>query len=159
MFVQTGHFIEDVRHQQANDTVTFHGQEKSDTNTKLAHEPGGAWAGCSNIRQGNTFYDQMDHPSASAISSWPTRRSTSTVDTKKVEAAQVEQGGRLPFGLPGTNAKTGAISNANSLWIQYFYAYLNDTGRAGFVMASSASDAGNKDRDIRRSWSRPATST
>ncbi|MBM3596478.1 MAG: SAM-dependent DNA methyltransferase, partial [Alphaproteobacteria bacterium] len=56
---------------------------------------------------------------------------------------------RLPFGLPGTNAKTGAISNANSLWIQYFYAYLNDTGRAGFVMASSASDAGNKDRDIR----------
>jgi type I restriction enzyme M protein len=70
------------------------------------------------------------------------------VDTKKV-AAQVDEAGRLPFGLPGTNAKTGAISNANSLWIQYFYAYLNDTGRAGFVMASSASDAGNKDRDIR----------
>ena len=70
------------------------------------------------------------------------------VDTKKVEA-QVDEAGRLPFGLPGTNAKTGAISNANSLWIQYFYAYLNETGRAGFVMASSASDAGNKDRDIR----------
>jgi hypothetical protein len=62
---------------------------------------------------------------------------------------RASDGGRLPFGLPGTNAKTGAISNANSLWIQYFYAYLNDTGRAGFVMASSASDAGNKDRDIR----------
>jgi len=70
------------------------------------------------------------------------------VDTKKVEG-QVDAAGRLPFGLPGTNARTGAISNANSLWIQYFYAYLNDTGRAGFVMASSASDAGNKDRDIR----------
>jgi type I restriction enzyme M protein len=73
------------------------------------------------------------------------------VDTKKVEGQvkPIEQGGRLPFGLPGTNAKTGAISNANSLWVQYFYAYLNDSGRAGFVMASSASDAGNKDRDIR----------
>ena len=67
------------------------------------------------------------------------------VDTKKVEG-QATDSGRLPFGLPGTNAKTGAISNANSLWIQYFYAYLNETGRAGFVMASSASDAGNKDR-------------
>jgi type I restriction enzyme M protein len=70
------------------------------------------------------------------------------VETKKIES-QVDEAGRLPFGLPGTNAKTGAISNANSLWIQYFYAYLNDTGRAGFVMASSASDSGNKDRDIR----------
>jgi len=61
-----------------------------------------------------------------------------------------ETGKRLPFGLPGTNAKTKAISNANGLWVQYFYAYLNATGRAGFVMASSASDAGNKDKDIRR---------
>lgn len=56
----------------------------------------------------------------------------------------------MPFGLPGTNAKTKAISNANSLWVQYFYAYLNAAGRAGFVMASSASDAGNKDKEIRR---------
>jgi type I restriction enzyme M protein len=68
------------------------------------------------------------------------------------------QTGRLPFGLPGIATKTKGknngegetISNANSLWIQYFYSYLNDTGRAGFVMASSASDAGNKDKDIRQ---------
>jgi type I restriction enzyme M protein len=65
---------------------------------------------------------------------------------------QVEN--RLPFGLPGTAGKSKkndngeTISNANSLWIQYFYSYLNDTGRAGFVMASSASDAGNKDKEI-----------
>jgi type I restriction enzyme M protein len=68
------------------------------------------------------------------------------------------QTGRLPFGLPGVAGKTKGkaggegetISNANSLWIQYFYSNLNATGRAGFVMASSASDAGNKDRDIRQ---------
>ena len=63
-------------------------------------------------------------------------------------------GNRLPFGLPGTAGKSKkkddgeAISNANSLWLQYFYSYLNDKGRAGFVMASSASDAGNKDKEI-----------
>ena len=47
------------------------------------------------------------------------------------------------------NAKTKEIGNANYLWISYFYAYLNDHGRAGFVMASSATDSANKDRDIR----------
>jgi len=150
MFVQTGHFIEDVRHQQANDTVTFHGQEKSDTNTKLARMNLVVHGlDASNIRQGNTFYDQVDHliGQCDFVMANPPFN-VDGVDTKKVEG-QATDSGRLPFGLPGTNAKTGAISNANSLWIQYFYAYLNDTGRAGFVMASSASDAGNKDRDIR----------
>lgn len=150
MFVQTGHFIEDVRHQQANDTVTFHGQEKSDTNTKLARMNLVVHGlDASNIRQGNTFYDQVDHliGQCDFVMANPPFN-VDGVDTKKVEG-QATDSGRLPFGLPGTNVKTGAISNANSLWIQYFYAYLNDTGRAGFVMASSASDAGNKDRDIR----------
>lgn len=150
MFVQTGHFIEDVRHQVVNDSVTFHGQEKSDTNTKLARMNLVVHGlDASNIRQGNTFYDQAEHliGQCDFVMANPPFN-VDGVDTKKVEA-QMDAAGRLPFGLPGTNAKTGAISNANSLWIQYFYAYLNDTGRAGFVMASSASDAGNKDRDIR----------
>jgi type I restriction enzyme M protein len=51
--------------------------------------------------------------------------------------------------VPGVNAKTKEVGNANYLWISYFYAYLNDHGRAGFVMASSATDSANKDRDIR----------
>ncbi len=153
MFVQTGHFIEEVRHAQANDTVTFHGQEKSDTNTKLARMNLVVHGlDASNIRQGNTFYDQAEHlvGQCDFVMANPPFN-VDGVDTKKVtiQVAPVDQGGRLPFGLPGTNAKTGAISNANSLWIQYFYSYLNNTGRAGFVMASSASDAGNKDRDIR----------
>ena len=150
MFVQTGHFIEDVRHAVVNDAVTFHGQEKSDTNTKLARMNLVVHGlDASNIRQGNTFYDQIDSliGQCDFVMANPPFN-VDGVDTKKVEG-QVADAGRLPFGLPGTNAKTGAISNANSLWIQYFHSYLNDTGRAGFVMASSASDAGNKDRDIR----------
>ena len=162
MFVQTGHFIEKVRHASALETVTFHGQEKSDTNTKLARMNLVVHGlDASNIRQGNTFYDQAEHliGQCDFVMANPPFN-VDGVDTKKVskqvapqtpeEADQAEGGPyRLPFGLSGTNAKTGAISNANSLWIQYFYSYLNETGRAGFVMASSASDAGNKDRDIR----------
>jgi len=153
MFVQTGHFIEDVRHAVVNDTVTFHGQEKSDTNTKLARMNLVVHGlDASNIRQGNTFYDQIEHlvGQCDFVMANPPFN-VDGVDTKKVasQVDTIENRGRLPFGLPGTNAKTGAISNANSLWIQYFYAYLNDTGRAGFVMASSASDSANRDRDIR----------
>ena len=153
MFVQTGHFIEDVCHGNANNAVTFHGQEKSDTNTKLARMNLVVHGlDASNISQGNTFYDPIEHliGQCSYVMANPPFN-VDGVDTKKIEGQvdAVANGGRLPFGLPGTNGKTGAISNANSLWIQYFYSYLNDTGRAGFVMASSASDAGNKDRDIR----------
>lgn len=150
MFVQTGHFIEDVQHAVVNDAVTFHGQEKSDTNTKLARMNLVVHGlDASNIRQGNTFYDQAEHliGQCDFVMANPPFN-VDGVETKKV-ATQVDLAGRLPFGLPGLNGKTGAISNANSLWIQYFYAYLNDTGRAGFVMASSASDAGSKDREIR----------
>ncbi|MBS0465992.1 MAG: N-6 DNA methylase [Proteobacteria bacterium] len=150
MFVQTGHFIEDVRHAVTNDAVTFHGQEKSDSNAKLARMNLVVHGlDASNIRQGNTFYDQIEHlvGQCDYVMANPPFN-VDGVDTKRVEA-QVGPGGRLPFGLPGTNGKTGAISNANSLWIQYFYSYLNATGRAGFVMASSASDAANRDRDIR----------
>ena len=67
----------------------------------------------------------------------------------KVKAESASAAGRLPFGLPGVNQKTKEVGNANYLWISYFYAYLNDHGRAGFVMASSATDSANKDRDIR----------
>lgn len=68
------------------------------------------------------------------------------VDKVKVESAQ--SAGRLPFGLPAIN-KAKEFGNANYLWISYFYDYLNENGRAGFVMASSATDSQGKDKDIR----------
>lgn len=150
MFVQSGHFIESHGHDPLEAGVVFHGQEKSDTNTKLARMNLAVHGlDASNIRQGNTFYDQIEPliGECDFVMANPPFN-VDGVETKKVEG-QTAPDGRLPFGLPGLNAKTGAISNANSLWIQYFHAYLNPTGRAGFVMASSASDAGNKDKEIR----------
>ena len=67
----------------------------------------------------------------------------------KVKAESCESAGRLPFGMPGVN-KNKEVGNANYLWISYFYSYLNEHGRAGFVMASSATDSSGKDRDIRQ---------
>ncbi len=55
----------------------------------------------------------------------------------------VGPGRRFPFGLPRTD-------NANYLWIQLFYSALNQKGRAGFVMANSASDARSSEQEVRR---------
>ena len=58
-------------------------------------------------------------------------------------ASDVGAGRRFPFGVPRTD-------NANYLWIQLFYSSLNAQGRAGFVMANSASDARSSEQELRR---------
>jgi type I restriction enzyme M protein len=42
------------------------------------------------------------------------------------------------------------VDNANYLWIQLFYSALSEKGRAGFVMANSASDARGSEAEIRK---------
>jgi type I restriction enzyme M protein len=161
MFVQTGHFIEEVRHKSANDVdIKFYGQEKADLNSKLARMNLAVHGLEGNIRIGNTFYE--DHHQLLGACDYVMANPPFNVDGVNVSKIKSQVGenqtGRLPMGLPGVATKSKGknngdgetISNANSLWIQYFYSYLNDTGRAGFVMASSASDAGNKDKEIRQ---------
>jgi type I restriction enzyme M protein len=66
-----------------------------------------------------------------------------------VDAERIKSDPRLPFGLPGVN-KQKKVSNANYLWISYFWSYLSPTGRGGFVMSSQASSAGHGERDVRQ---------
>ena len=67
----------------------------------------------------------------------------------EVDAEKVKGDKRLPFGLPGVN-KAKKVSNANYLWLSYFYSYLNETGRAGVVMSSQASSAGRDEAKVRQ---------
>ena len=67
----------------------------------------------------------------------------------EIDADKVKVDPRLPFGLPGVN-KQGKVSNGNYVWISYFYSYLNERGRAGFVMSSQASSAGGGEAQVRR---------
>ena len=67
----------------------------------------------------------------------------------EVDAEKVKGDKRLPFGLPGVN-KAKKVSNANYLWLQYFYSYLNENGRAGIVMSSQASSAGRDEAKVRQ---------
>jgi type I restriction enzyme M protein len=67
----------------------------------------------------------------------------------EIDADKVKTDPRLPFGLPGVNKK-GKVSNGNYIWISYFYSYLNERGRAGFVMSSQASSAGGVEAKVRQ---------
>ena len=146
MFVQTGDFVEHAG-MLANNTMTFYGQEKVEYNAQLCLMNLAVHGLSGVIKSGdeaNTFYH--DAHNLDSCCDYVMANPPFNVDKVKAESAQ--SAGRLPFGMPAVN-KNKEVSNANYLWISYFYSYLNEHGRAGFVMASSATDSQNKDRDIR----------
>ena len=147
MFVQTGDFV-NAGGMNANTHMTFYGQEKVEYNAQLCLMNMAVHGLNGRIVSGdeaNSFY----HDAHNLAGKCDYVMANPPFNVDKVKAESASAAGRLPFGLPGVNAKTKEIGNANYLWISYFYAYLNDHGRAGFVMASSATDSANKDRDIR----------
>lgn len=149
MFVQTGDFVNEAG-LQANSSMTFYGQEKVEYNAQLCLMNMAVHGLTGVIKSGdeaNSFYH--DAHNLEGCCNYVMANPPFNVDKVKSESAV--NAGRLPFGLPGVNAKTKEIGNGNYLWISYFYAYLNETGRAGFVMASSATDSQGRDKDIRES--------
>ena len=147
MFVQSSHFIEN----EGEDTMeraTFYGHEKNGTTAKLAQINLAVHGLQGTIRAGNeaiTYY--KDPHELAGKSDFVMANPPFNVD--QVDAEKVKGDKRLPFGLPGVN-KAKKISNANYLWLSYFYSYLNETGRAGVVMSSQASSAGRDEAKVRQ---------
>ncbi|MDD2215328.1 MAG: N-6 DNA methylase [Eubacteriales bacterium] len=147
MFVSSSDFVT-AEGINANSAMTFYGQEKVEFNAKLCIMNMAVHGLNAKIKSGdeaNSFY----HDAHNLEGSCDYVMANPPFNVDKVKAESTQNAGRLPFGLPGVNAKK-EVSNANYLWISYFYAYLNNTGRAGFVMAASATDSGNKEREIRK---------
>ena len=146
MFVSSADFIEQYG-ANANTAMTFYGQEKVEYNAKLCVMNMAVHGLNAKIISGddaNSFYH--DYHNLEGCCDYVMANPPFNVDKVKSETAL--NAGRLPFGLPSVN-KNKEIGNANYLWISYFHAYLNETGRAGFVMASSATDSQGKDKTIR----------
>ena len=147
MFVQSSHFIED----EGGDTmrrVTFYGHEKNETTAKLAQVNLAVHGLEGRIRAGNeaiTYY--KDPHELAEKCDFVMANPPFNVD--EVDAEKIKGDRRLPFGLPGIN-KAKKVSNANYLWLSYFYSYLNENGRAGVVMSSQASSAGRAEARVRR---------
>jgi type I restriction enzyme M protein len=141
MFVQTGHFVKEHSTQSVNEAITVYGTELKSNNTKLAKMNLAIHGLEGKIIEANSFYANPHNLTGKCdfVMANP------PFNVKKVDKKNsfLKSDERLPFGLPKND-------NGNYLWVQYFHSFLNDKGRAGFVMASSATDAGNTEKAIRQ---------
>jgi type I restriction enzyme M protein len=144
MFVQSSYFIE----HEGGDTakrVIFYGQEKNRDTIRIAKMNLAVHGLEGKIAEAITYY-QDEHTLAGKCD-FVMANPPFNVDL--VDAERIKTDPRLPFGLPGVN-KQKKVGNGNYLWISYFWSYLNEKGRAGFVMSSQASSAGHGEKDVRR---------
>ena len=144
MFVQTGHFIEDhISGKSVNEAITCYGTELKSNNAKLAKMNLAIHGIEGKIIESNSFYTDPHN----LVGGCDFVMANPPFNVNKVDKKSdfVKTDSRLfdDVGIPKAD-------NGNYLWIQYFYHYLNEQGRAGFVMASSATDAGNTEKAIRQ---------
>ena len=147
MFVQSSHFIEG----EGEDTmkrVTFYGHEKNETTAKLAQINLAVHGLQGTIRAGNEAITYYKDPHE-LVSKCDFVMANPPFNVDEVDAEKVKDDKRLPFGLPGVN-KAKKVSNANYLWLSYFYSYLNENGRAGVVTSSQTSSAGRDEAKVRQ---------
>lgn len=145
MFVQSAHFVE--RRDQNSHELTFYGHEKNRVTTRLAKMNLAVHGLEGNVEGGESAITYYNDPHQGLFGTVDYVMANPPFNVDEVDADKIKSDKRrLPFGLPGVN-KNKKVSNANYLWIQYFYSYLNDTGRAGFVMSSQASSSGKTGSD------------
>lgn len=138
MFVQCAKFIE-RHHESASHKLSVFGTEKTDDTVPLAKMNLALHGLSGDIRQANSYYEDPH----SAVGGFDYVMANPPFNVDKIKKEQLAGDKRFPFGLPKTD-------NGNFLWIQQFYAALSPKGRAGFVMANSAADAGHSEKDIRK---------
>lgn len=143
MFVQSAQFVERLQVNPA-ERLTFCGLEKNPTTIRLAKMNLAVHGLEGDIQRAITYYEDPHEllGKADFVMANP------PFNVDEVDADKVKRDPRLPFSLPGVN-KSDKVSNGNYLWISYFYSYLNETGRAGFVMSSQASSAGRDEAKVR----------
>jgi type I restriction enzyme M protein len=142
MFVQSAKFIANHKKDPTRELSIF-GQEIAGQNVQIANMNLSIHGLQGNIKIGNTYYEDI-HKSvvADKVGKFDFVMANPPFNSKKINKEKLKGDKRFPFGLPKPD-------NGNYIWIQIFYSALNETGKAGFVMANSAGDAGNTEKDIR----------
>ena len=151
MFVQSVEFIKrhfengnlPVRETQAGKIkasreVSIYGQEKTDQTVRIAKMNLAIHGLSGDIRQGNTYYEDLHR----SVGKFDFAMANPPFNVNGIDKERIKDDPRFLYGIPRND-------NGNYLWIQIFLSALKNTGRAGFVMANSASDAGHSEKDIR----------
>ncbi len=138
MFVQCAKFVE-RHHEPATSKLSIFGAEKTEDTVPLAKMNLALHGLSGDIRQANSYYEDPH----GAVGAFDYVMANPPFNVDKVKKDQLAGDKRFPFGMPRSD-------NANYLWIQEFYSALKPGGRAGFVMANSACDAGHSEKEIRR---------
>ncbi len=144
MFVQSARVVE-RRHENPTEKLTFYGLEKNATTIRLAKMNLAVHGLEGNIQKSITYYEDPHE----LLCTCDFVMANPPFNVDEIDADKVRNDPRLPFGLPGINKKE-KVSNGNYVWISYFYSYLNERGKAGFVMSSQASSAGRDEARVRQ---------
>jgi type I restriction enzyme M protein len=142
MFVQSARFVSEHQKSPAKE-LAIYGQEKERATGDLCRMNLAVHGLEGDIKQAISYYDDPHDATGRfdfVLANPPFN--VNAVDKERLKDP-VGANRRYPFGLPRTD-------NANYLWIQLFYSALNQKGRAGFVMANSASDARSSEQEVRR---------
>jgi type I restriction enzyme M protein len=143
MFVQSLEFIKrhlgNGKKTKASREISIYGQEKTDQTVRIAKMNLAIHGLSGDIRQGNTYYEDLHR----SLGKFDFAMANPPFNVDGIDKERIKDDPRFSYGLPRTD-------NGNYLWIQIFLNALKDGGRAGFVMANSASDAGHSEKDIRQ---------
>jgi type I restriction enzyme M protein len=138
MFVQSARFVE--KHQRSpQQDISIYGQEKVAETVRLCRMNLAVHGLSGEIKQANTYYENVHD----CVGRFDFVLANPPFNVNGVDKEKIKDDPRYPFGIPRTD-------NANYIWIQEFYSALSERGRAGFVMANSATDARASEQGIRR---------
>ena len=138
MFVQSQRFVDEHRNGKTG-RLSIHGQERVEETVRLCKMNLAVHGLEGQISQSNSYYEDP----FKAVGRFDYVMANPPFNVNKIDKAKLEGDPRFPFGLPKAD-------NGNYIWIQEFYSALGDQGRAGFVMANSAGDAGGSELEIRK---------
>ena len=154
MFVASANFVR--AHSKANkgimNQVSIYGQEKGEGNVRIAKMNLAIHGLSGRIEITNSFYEDPHNSIGKfdyVLANPPFNVKGKDKNGQTViDGSKLKSDSRYHHGLPLTG-KNDVISG-NYLWIQMFASSLSQKGRAGFVMANSASDSGNSELEIRK---------
>lgn len=142
MFVQSAKFVE--RHKQnPTSEISVFGQEKTAETIRQCKMSLAVHGMSGDVRQGNSYYEDIHNSVGPHGGRFDFVMANPPFNVDGVDKKKLKTDKRFPYGMPKPD-------NGNYLWIQMFLSALNDTGRAGFVMANSASDARQSELEIRK---------